>query len=165
MKPIEVAFLTRVVRTKAIHLGFVAAIGSFLASGCGIYTPPVERRISKNQETFDSYPLEIREKLRIGQIDLGYKKEMVGIALGHPDKSYRRRDAQGEVIIWIYLDETVRRRRHWNVDVDLPVFDPQGHRILRRELIDLELDEYHQTIRHRVEFVDEKVSSWEQLEP
>jgi hypothetical protein len=162
---VEVVSLTRVVRTKAIHLGFVAAIESLLASGCVIFTPPVERRISKNQENFDSYPLAIREKLRLGQIDLGYKQEMVGIALGHPDKSYRRRDAKGETIIWVYLDETVRRRHHWNVGVDLPAFNSAGGRILRRELLDLELDEYHQEIRHRVEFVDDEVSAWEQLDP
>ena len=165
LKPFEASPPKRVFPTKTIQLSLATAICSLLASGCGIFTPPVERRISKNQQIFDSYPLAIQEKLRKGQIEIGYEDDMVGIALGHPDRSYRRRDAEGETIIWIYLDEIVRPRRHWNVIVDLPMFDPQGHRILRREELDLELDEHSQQVRTRVEFVDDKVIALEQLEP
>ena len=143
---------------------WAAAICSLLASGCGIFQPPVERRISKNQQAFDSFPFEVQQNLRQGKIEIGYQEDMVGIALGHPDRRYRRLDAEGETIIWIYLDETIRPRHHWNIRVELPMFDPNGHRILRREEIDLELDEHHQHISARVEFADSKVIALEQLE-
>ena len=39
-----------------------------IASGCTVFQPPVERRISRNQEIFEAFPLEVQEKLRQGKI-------------------------------------------------------------------------------------------------
>ena len=131
-------------------------------AGCTLFKPPVERRIEKNQAVFDTFPLEVKETLRRGQVEVGYDEEMVRIALGHPHRTYLRRHLEDEILIWVYFDERVRSRRHW-IDVELPMFNPQGHRILRREKLDLDLDDYQEFTKTRIEFADGKVTAVEQL--
>lgn len=53
-----------------------------LALGCA--TP--ERRIAKNQEAFDAYPAEVQEKIRRGEIAVGFTQEQVVMALGEPNR-------------------------------------------------------------------------------
>ena len=48
-------------------------------------------------------------------------------------------------------------------DVDLPMFNPQGHRVLRRERLDLDIDDYQEFTKTRVEFDDGKIIAVEQL--
>jgi hypothetical protein len=134
---------------------------SLCASGCNVFTPPVERRIERNQSTFDAYPPEVRENLRLGQIQLGYDKEMVSISLGQPDRRYLRLDSEGKVVIWVYLGKEVRSRHH-RTTLDLPMFDHNGNRITRREELELDLDDHQEFDRRRIHFVEDKVVALEQ---
>ena len=134
---------------------------SLCASGCNVFTPPVERRIERNQSTFDAYPSEVRENLRLGQIQLGYDKEMVSISLGQPDRRYLRLDSEGKVVIWVYLGKEVRSRHH-RTTLDLPMFDHNGNRITRREELELDLYDHQEFDRRRIHFVEDKVVALEQ---
>ena len=160
MKSLFTGHLKHTFRGKGFRVVLATACWLF-ASGCNLFTPPVERRIEKNQEVFDSYPPEVRENLRLGQIQLGYDEDMVIISLGHPNRRYLRYDAQGRSVIWVYLDETVRSRRH-RTSLDLPMLDPQGHRVTRREELLLELDDHQQFERKRIHFAEGKVIALEQ---
>ena len=134
---------------------------SLCASGCNVFTPPVERRIERNQSTFDAYPPEVRENLRLGQIQLGYDKEMVSISLGQPDRRYLRLDSEGKVVIWVYLGKEVRSRHH-RTTLDLPMFDHNGNRITRREELELDLYDHQEFDRRHIHFVEDKVVALEQ---
>lgn len=61
-------------------------------------------RIKKNPELFASFPPDVQEKIRQGQIDVGFTPDMVNIALGAPDRSYTRTTSAGATQIWSYVD-------------------------------------------------------------
>lgn len=133
-----------------------------LATGCNLFDPPVERRISKYQEVFNAFPPGIRENLRLGKIGIGYTEDMVRIAFGSPDRRYRRRSQDGETEIWAYRGESARSHHHW-IRLDLPMLDPQGHRITRREELKFDLDDHTSYTKTRIEFSAGKVIALEEL--
>src|SRR5687768_8091252 len=57
---------------------FLAIVLLLFAAGCS--TPA--SRISRHQEAFSEWPEAIQEKVRAGQIDLGFTPEQVRVALG-----------------------------------------------------------------------------------
>ena len=71
-----------------------------LLSACG----GVNSRIKKNQDKFQSYPPEAQQKIRNGQIDVGFSKDMVEMALGKPDRVYTRKTESGSQEIWAYTE-------------------------------------------------------------
>ncbi len=75
-----------------------------LLAGCS--TP--DSRIAQDQSAFDRLPAEAREKIRAGQVDVGFTPEMVRLALGEPDRVYLRQSDQGETEVWGYRDRGPR---------------------------------------------------------
>jgi len=63
-----------------------------------------ESRIRKNPELFKSFPAEVQEKIRAGEVDIGFTPAMVEIAVDRPDRKYRRSSVTGEVEVWSYVD-------------------------------------------------------------
>jgi hypothetical protein len=59
-------------------------------------------RISKNQEEFFEWPVAVQEKIRAGEIDLGFTPEQVQMALGKPDRVATRTDHDGVGEVWSY---------------------------------------------------------------
>jgi hypothetical protein len=59
-------------------------------------------RISDNQAAFNSYPEDIQQKIRAGEVAIGFTPEMVAMALGEPDHRSERVDATGTFQIWGY---------------------------------------------------------------
>lgn len=59
-------------------------------------------RIGDQQGAFDSYPAEIQQKIRAGQIDVGFTPDQVRMALGEPDRRYTQQTAAGESQVWAY---------------------------------------------------------------
>jgi outer membrane protein assembly factor BamE (lipoprotein component of BamABCDE complex) len=72
-----------------------------LLSACSS-TP--ENRIEKNQSAFDQYPADVQQKIRRGQVEIGFTPEMVRLALGEPTRVATRKTDSGEVEAWIYID-------------------------------------------------------------
>ena len=79
-------------RTLVVAAALLAACGS-----------PASR-IKANQQTFDSYPPEVQEKIRSGKAAVGFTKEMSLMALGKPDRKYVRTSSGGSQEIWSYID-------------------------------------------------------------
>ena len=71
-----------------------------LAAGCS--TPSA--RIRKNPDLFAKFPPAAQEKIRKGEVDVGFTAEMVEMALGKPARVYRRKAATGETEVWSYVD-------------------------------------------------------------
>ncbi len=81
----------------------LAALVCALAfAGCS--TP--DSRIEKNAAAFASYPPAVQARLRAGEVEIGYTEEMAAIALGKPDRTFRRQTATDETIVWAYADKT-----------------------------------------------------------
>jgi hypothetical protein len=71
-----------------------------VAAGCS--TPA--RRIRQNAELFASYPAEVQEKIGRGEVDVGYTRAMVYMALGRPSRVYDRQTRATNTEIWAYSD-------------------------------------------------------------
>ncbi len=135
------------------------SVGVLLLAACA--TP--ESRIRQNQALFDSYPAEIQELIRAGEIDIGFTEEMVEMALGKPDRKYSRRTAEETVTLWGYTDHYTQTRREM-VDGRFRVRDSRsGHIHYVHDSVWVEVPTYHEYDRFRVEFdADGRVRAIEQ---
>lgn len=130
-------------------------------AGC-VSTPT--QRIAQHQALFDSFPAEVREQIRRGQVELGFTPEMVQLALGPPQQQMRRRTTETEDMIWLYTDRAVSYDRQ-RVDIDgLTVTGPGGS----RSWIGggwLNLRQEREILRRRIEFQNGRVVLIEESAP
>ena len=89
---------------RPILLLLALGISAFL-SACSS-TP--EDRIAKNSALFDTFPPPVRQKIRAGEVDLGFTPEMVRLALGEPTRIFSRQTESGVVELWVYHDNSPR---------------------------------------------------------
>ncbi len=77
------------------------ALALVLAAGCA----STDSRIKKNQALFDSYPSDVQQQIRTGDIRVGFTPDMVRMSLGDPARTYTRTTAQGSAEVWSYDDD------------------------------------------------------------
>lgn len=82
---------------NAIAIAFLSLAVVFIAS-CS----STSRRISRNQQLFDTFPADVQASIRAGKIDIGFTPEMVMIAIGEPDRRYTRITEHGSAEVWAY---------------------------------------------------------------
>lgn len=73
-----------------------------LLAGCA--TP--ESRIADNRSTFERYSPEVQQKIKAGQVDVGFTHEMVVMALGEPARKFTRKTEVGDTEVWSYHDDS-----------------------------------------------------------
>lgn len=78
-----------------------------LLLGLGACATP-DSRIRSNQALFDAYPPAVREKIRAGEVEVGFTPAMVRLALGEPARRYTRTTAQGTDEVWAYRGKRPR---------------------------------------------------------
>lgn len=61
-----------------------------------------DSRIAKNQAAFGDYPAAVQQKIRAGEVDVGFTPEMVRLALGEPTRQFNRRTDRGTADVWVY---------------------------------------------------------------
>jgi hypothetical protein len=61
-----------------------------------------QSRIKRHQAEFDSYPPAVQQKIRAGQVDVGFTDRQVALALGRPDRVYSRKTASAQQEVWVY---------------------------------------------------------------
>ena len=81
---------------------FPIAAGLLLLLVAACSTP--NSRISSNSSQFDTWPADIREKVRAGKVEVGFTMPMVRLALGNPDRQFTRTTARGSSEVWGYFD-------------------------------------------------------------
>jgi len=59
-------------------------------------------RIKKHQAEFDAYPADVQQKIRAGQVDVGFTDQQVALALGRPDRIYARKTETSQQEVWAY---------------------------------------------------------------
>lgn len=141
---------------KLIHLSALLLV-AVLAAGCN--TPG--SRIKKNQALFDSFPPEVQAKVKDGQVDIGYTRPMVDIALGKPDRVYTRRTSSGTVEVLAFSAfETQRDRQH--VQADVRVRDSSGSYRTVRDWFWVDVESRREYDRLRVEMANDQVIAIEE---
>lgn len=83
-----------------MRTALIALTGLWLAACAS--TP--ESRIEKSPEAFAQLTPEQQQKVRAGQIAIGFDTAATRLALGEPDKVLQRTTAGGESEVWIYQD-------------------------------------------------------------
>ena len=84
---------------KKLTLALAFVTGIFLA-GC---TSP-ETRIKQNPAAFDRATPAQQELIKQGKVDIGFDTDLVELALGVPDRTRERIDANGKEVIWSYVN-------------------------------------------------------------
>lgn len=78
----------------------VIVSAAIMAAGC-VSTP--ERRILKEPGVFAAFPAPVQDKVRRGEIDVGFTRDMVRLAMGAPHQLQSRTTEAGVTEIWIYM--------------------------------------------------------------
>lgn len=76
-----------------------ASFAALLLVGC---TPTIDQRIQQRQAIFDSYPEDLQERIRQGNLRLGDTKDAVWMVYGEPKEKSVRVDANGTTETWTY---------------------------------------------------------------
>ena len=132
-------------------------------SGCLTPEARREQRISRNPDLFYSFPEAIQEKVRRGEVDIGFDEDMVRLAVGSPDRVSRRKNADGELVNWQYFEVVKHSEYEW-VRMPVPYTDEKGRSRVREESVRVEREYKDLELRMQVEFVDGAVVSLETLE-
>ena len=81
-------------------LPLIALVSLGLLAACS--TP--ESRIAGSRVAFEQFPADVQQKIRAGQVDVGFTPEMVLMSLGEPARKFTRKTESGEVEVWGYHD-------------------------------------------------------------
>lgn len=80
--------------------GISVILAAALPAAVACSTP--KSRIRRSPEKFASYPPDVREKIRAGQVDIGFDPDMVYMALGKPRQRFTRTTREGVFETWVY---------------------------------------------------------------
>ncbi|UPT75135.1 MAG: hypothetical protein M0D55_05330 [Elusimicrobiota bacterium] len=81
-----------------------SALAVLLFAACS--TPA--SRIKRDPGLFASWPAATQEKVRAGQVEVGFSEEMARMALGAPTRRFSRESAAGRQEVWVYGDSGSR---------------------------------------------------------
>jgi hypothetical protein len=93
--------------SKMISTGLWLVVTALGLTGCAS-TP--EARVDKNTAMVASWPADVQAQVRAGKVAIGFAREQVWVALGEPDQTLTRTDAQASRDVWVYLDRGSRFR-------------------------------------------------------
>ena len=77
--------------------------GAVLLTAAGCSTP--DSRVSKKSALVEPWPAEVQAKVRAGEVAVGFTPDQVRVALGDPDRTLARTEAQGAREVWVYFDK------------------------------------------------------------
>ncbi|MBN1268577.1 MAG: hypothetical protein JXB04_03240 [Kiritimatiellae bacterium] len=133
-------------------------LAAVVLAGCS--TP--DYRIKQNPDLYNSFPPEVQERVRGGNIGIGYTRDMVFIALGKPNREYVRTTADGTTEVWSYTDTTTTRERQ-RVEGDFRVRDAGGRFRTVRDTVWVEVNRDHEYESLRVEFENDTIRAIERV--
>ncbi len=61
-----------------------------------------DSRIAENQDVFDGYPPETRERIRAGEIAVGFSEDQVLMSLGEPSRRSQITGEDGVIDVWTW---------------------------------------------------------------
>jgi len=132
---------------------------SVFLTGCA--TP--ESRIKKNPDLFATFPSDVQEKVKQGQIDIGFAPDMVTMALGTPNRVYTRQTSTGSIEVWSYTSTRVTNERQ-RVNANFRYRDASGGYRNANDWVYVDVARETEYERVRVEFTEGKVSAIDTLQ-
>lgn len=129
-------------------------------SGCA--SP--DYRIKKNPEVFASFPPDVQELVRKGQVNIGFTPPMVEMALGEPDRKYARMTAGGSLEVWSYTSTQIKSDRQ-RVQADIRYYDERGRSRSGSDWVWVDVNHETEYERIRIEFTNGAVSAVDTLQP
>jgi hypothetical protein len=134
----------------------------FLLISCVSAQQIRDARIHDNQEMFNTFTPDIQDKVRLGQIDIGFSQDMVYLAWGGPDRIYMRTTKDGDATVWSY---TIIQTRIHTERMSIPVryYDRAGRRRTEFHSVWVNRDTGEEYAAARVEFIRDEVTAIEQL--
>jgi hypothetical protein len=88
---------TAAMTTKLLYSLLLVAL---ISAGCA---SPASR-IASHQAAFNSWPAAVREKVRAGEVAIGFTPEQVRVALGEPDRVLTHAISTSEAEVWVYRE-------------------------------------------------------------
>ncbi|MFH0879025.1 MAG: hypothetical protein V2A34_04885, partial [Lentisphaerota bacterium] len=137
----------------------VAACLVCLLAGCS--TPA--SRIKRNPALFNSYPVDVQEKIKQGKVDIGFTKDMVEMALDKPDRLYTRLTADGLSEVWSYTATYTTTERQ-AVTGNFQARDYNGSFRSFNDTVWVDVQQLHEYEKLRVEFANGRVKAVEKME-
>jgi hypothetical protein len=119
-------------------------------------TSTPEARIAKSQALFDGFAPAVQQKIRAGQVDLGFTPDMVRLALGEPSRVFTRQTEGGATELWVYNDNGPR----FSIGVGVGSFGRHSASSLG---VSTSTGGYDPDEKMRVEFRDGRVTAVEYL--
>jgi hypothetical protein len=136
-----------------------AMAGLVWLAGCA--TTP-EGRIARDPALFATFPPEVQANVRQGKIAVGYTKDMVALALGHPQRMHNRTTQAGTTEIWSYTGVEYSSQME-PVETGAWYRDRRGHWRRTSDLAWVDVRHTHEYVVLRVEFEGDKVKAIETL--
>ena len=135
-----------------MRLPFLLVAGAALALLAGCSSTP-DSRIADNRAAFDELPAAAQQKIRAGQVEVGFTPEMVRLALGMPDRVYTRRSEQVDTEVWGYQDRGPR------FSFGIGVGGAVGRHSSAGVGLSTSTGDYHRDDKIRVEFREGRVTA------
>lgn len=148
---------------KKIKLLLLILTAAFALSACMTAQQIRDRRINSNLEVFNSFSTEIQQKIRAGQIEIGFTEEMVRLAWGAPDMSYTRTTDKGDATVWTYSRTRILTQTD-RMTIPVWVRDRSGRSIVQYENVWINRDTQEEYTVARVEFTEGTVTALERLD-
>ncbi|MEI6515032.1 MAG: hypothetical protein WCO77_03565 [bacterium] len=140
---------------------YAAVLAVLVVSGC---VSTQARRIERDPGLFASFPAEVQAKVRTGDVDIGFTRDMARMALGNPDHIRTRKTDAGQGEVWIYT--RANTISHYEpMDTGYWYRDRNGHmrRSYETHWVEHSFTEEYPTMR--LEFDDGKIKAVERLKP
>jgi len=148
-------------RTRLLLLVILTAV--FALAACVTSQQIRDRRIAANQEIFSSFSTEIQQKIRAGQVELGFSEEMVMLAWGRPHMVYTRTTGKGETTVWTYSKTRIQTQTD-RMTIPVRVRDKSGRSTVQYEDVWINRDTREEYAVARVEFSEGVVTALERLD-
>lgn len=84
------------------RLGVAALLGLTAVFALGGCASNPNSRIKKEQAAFEAMPADVQEKIRAGEVAVGFTPQQVTLARGKPDRVGRRTSATAQEEVWTY---------------------------------------------------------------
>lgn len=135
----------------------------FALSACMTAQQIRDRRIASSLEIFNFFNPEIQQKIRAGQIELGFSEDMVRLAWGMPNRIYTRTTDKGEATVWTYSKTQILTQTD-RMTIPVQVRDRSGRSSVQYENVWINRDTQEEYTAARVEFTGGTVTALERLD-
>ena len=140
----------------------VGLLIAFILTGCASTQEMRNKRISKNQDIFNSFPPEVQQQVRQGQVNIGFSTDMVRLAWGAPDTVSTRTTQEAVTTVWRYTRTRYYPYYH-HMSIPTSYIDSRGRHRIAYHSVWIDRHGREEYTVATIEFIRGEVSAIEQL--